>query len=201
MPPPAHDACIMRVPTSQQGCLDESTSRLAKEAVLQPRPKGLRPPQIVGSALEASEDEQHAPHSQGAERAPVAHSKATAQARRSDGMVSMSTAGTSCNRAATRTSQPSEMCLLGSPQNASDSQPTPVHAKPVSSLQQVLDKGAERGGRLHFVKFETSRVEDAIQFIERKGLHRAMNHSCGNLPGVLQACLPFVPQHKLDTSQ
>ena len=27
-------------------------------------------------------------------------------------------------------------------------------------------------GRLHFVKFETSRVEDAIAFIEAKGLHR-----------------------------
>jgi type II pantothenate kinase len=27
-------------------------------------------------------------------------------------------------------------------------------------------------GRLHFVKFETGRVEDAIAFIEAKGLHR-----------------------------
>ena len=27
-------------------------------------------------------------------------------------------------------------------------------------------------GRLHFVKFETSHVEDAIAFIESKGLHR-----------------------------
>ncbi len=29
-----------------------------------------------------------------------------------------------------------------------------------------------RAGKLHFVKFETSRVEDAIDFIEAKGLHR-----------------------------
>ncbi len=27
-------------------------------------------------------------------------------------------------------------------------------------------------GKLHFVNFETSRVEDAIDFIEAKGLHR-----------------------------
>lgn len=27
-------------------------------------------------------------------------------------------------------------------------------------------------GRLHFVKFESARVEDAIAFIEEKGLHR-----------------------------
>lgn len=27
-------------------------------------------------------------------------------------------------------------------------------------------------GRLHFVKFETSRVEDCIDFISAKGLHR-----------------------------
>lgn len=26
-------------------------------------------------------------------------------------------------------------------------------------------------GKLHFVKFETSRVEDAVAFIEAKGLH------------------------------
>lgn len=29
-----------------------------------------------------------------------------------------------------------------------------------------------RGGRLHFVKFESSRIEDAIAFIEAKGLHK-----------------------------
>lgn len=34
-----------------------------------------------------------------------------------------------------------------------------------------------RAGRLHFVKFETSRVEDAIQFIEAKGLHRCKGRS------------------------
>lgn len=27
-------------------------------------------------------------------------------------------------------------------------------------------------GRLHFVKFESAKVEDAIAFIEEKGLHR-----------------------------
>ena len=32
-------------------------------------------------------------------------------------------------------------------------------------------KGAARGGRLHFVKFETSRVDEAIDFIKRKRLH------------------------------
>lgn len=32
-------------------------------------------------------------------------------------------------------------------------------------------------GRLHFVKFESSRVEDAIQFIEAKGLHRCKGSS------------------------
>ncbi|GLI70548.1 hypothetical protein VaNZ11_015467 [Volvox africanus] len=33
-------------------------------------------------------------------------------------------------------------------------------------------QNSQRGGKLHFVKFETSRVEDAINFIEAKGLHR-----------------------------
>jgi pantothenate kinase len=28
------------------------------------------------------------------------------------------------------------------------------------------------GGRLHFVKFETSKVEDCVRFIEQRGLHR-----------------------------
>jgi hypothetical protein len=32
-------------------------------------------------------------------------------------------------------------------------------------------------GRLHFVKFETNRVEDAIDFIEAKGLHRYQTKS------------------------
>eukprot|EP00798_Chlamydomonas_sp_ICE-L_P004401 gene4401-14526_t len=32
--------------------------------------------------------------------------------------------------------------------------------------------GTARGGRLHFVKFETNRVDDCIAFIEAKGLHR-----------------------------
>ncbi|GLC40183.1 hypothetical protein PLESTB_000260200 [Pleodorina starrii] len=33
-------------------------------------------------------------------------------------------------------------------------------------------QNSQRGGKLHFVKFETSRVEDVIDFIEAKGLHR-----------------------------
>jgi bifunctional damage-control phosphatase, subfamily II, fusion protein len=39
---------------------------------------------------------------------------------------------------------------------------------------------AQRGGRLHFVKFETSRIDDAIEFIKRKKLHRVRD---GCTPG------------------
>lgn len=30
----------------------------------------------------------------------------------------------------------------------------------------------QAGGKLHFVKFETSKVDECIEFIESKGLHR-----------------------------
>jgi len=43
---------------------------------------------------------------------------------------------------------------------------------PVPAEHAAGPNGTGRGGRLHFVKFETSRVEDAIAFIEAKGLHR-----------------------------
>lgn len=33
-------------------------------------------------------------------------------------------------------------------------------------------QGGQRGGKLHFVKFESSKVDDCIDFIEAKGLHR-----------------------------
>ena len=33
--------------------------------------------------------------------------------------------------------------------------------------------GGAGGGALHFVKFETARLGQAVDFIERKGLHRA----------------------------
>jgi hypothetical protein len=45
----------------------------------------------------------------------------------------------------------------------------------VSGRQACADGpscGLNPAGKLHFVKFETSRVEDAIDFIEAKGLHR-----------------------------
>ena len=32
--------------------------------------------------------------------------------------------------------------------------------------------GGQKGGKLHFVKFESSKVDECIDFIEAKGLHR-----------------------------
>lgn len=36
---------------------------------------------------------------------------------------------------------------------------------------------AHRGGKLHFVKFETQKVEECVAFIEAKGLHRSVDGS------------------------
>ena len=48
-----------------------------------------------------------------------------------------------------------------------------------------LAGGMPRGGRLHFVKFETSRVDDAIEFIKKKGLHRVRSRDpCDRKPTV-----------------
>ncbi|CAD7700634.1 unnamed protein product [Ostreobium quekettii] len=41
--------------------------------------------------------------------------------------------------------------------------------------------GNGRGGRLHFVKFETSRVQDALDFIETKGLHNKVHRDDGTV--------------------
>ena len=53
-------------------------------------------------------------------------------------------------------------------------------------------KGAARGGRLHFVKFETTRVDEAIDFIKRKRLH------CGNSsdPSASQSTVQVLRQFK-----
>ena len=49
-------------------------------------------------------------------------------------------------------------------------------------------KSAEPGGRLHFAKFETSRVEEAIAFIEQKQLHQAHGGGGGGTGVTLQVC-------------
>ncbi|EFJ47392.1 hypothetical protein VOLCADRAFT_61514, partial [Volvox carteri f. nagariensis] len=54
---------------------------------------------------------------------------------------------------------------------------TPSGSPPVNSegLSQASSRSPQQNsqrGKLHFVKFETNRVEDAINFIEAKGLHR-----------------------------
>ncbi|KAF5829353.1 fumble-domain-containing protein [Dunaliella salina] len=50
-------------------------------------------------------------------------------------------------------------------------------AEGIPATHQTVGSTISRGGRLHFVKFESSRVEDAIQFIEAKGLHRCKGSS------------------------
>ncbi|KAG2443313.1 hypothetical protein HYH02_009380 [Chlamydomonas schloesseri] len=42
----------------------------------------------------------------------------------------------------------------------------------LSQSTRSAAQATQRGGKLHFCKFETSRVEEAINFIEAKGLHR-----------------------------
>lgn len=34
--------------------------------------------------------------------------------------------------------------------------------------------GVHNAGRMHFVKFETARIEDCLDFIQAKGLHRTL---------------------------
>lgn len=46
-----------------------------------------------------------------------------------------------------------------------------------SNLKPPLPSSLSPPGRLHFVKFESSRVEDVIRFIEAKGLHRHRGRS------------------------
>lgn len=52
--------------------------------------------------------------------------------------------------------------------------PDPADGQAAAANGQASSNNSapSRGGRLHFVKFESSRVEDAINFIEAKGLHR-----------------------------
>ena len=42
-------------------------------------------------------------------------------------------------------------------------------------VQHTLKTAVPRAGKLHFVKFETQRINDCIDFIEAKGLHRTHN--------------------------
>jgi hypothetical protein len=54
--------------------------------------------------------------------------------------------------------------------------------EPRNSMSSSSEKGRQ-GGKLHFVKFETSRIHDAIHFIEQKQLHRRRNGgSCTDGP-------------------
>jgi hypothetical protein len=50
-------------------------------------------------------------------------------------------------------------------------------------------KGASRGGRLHFVKFETSRVDEAIDFIKGKKLHCVQSSNPTTRSGTVQVLI------------
>ncbi len=43
------------------------------------------------------------------------------------------------------------------------------------TVQRVFRSALPCAGKLHFVKFETQRINDCIDFIEAKGLHRTHN--------------------------
>lgn len=59
----------------------------------------------------------------------------------------------------------------------------------------VASEKAARGGRLHFVKFETRNIEDAIRFIEQKQLLRSRSNN-GEAVAPLQARLSaFTARH------
>ena len=65
-------------------------------------------------------------------------------------------------------SDASSIPVHGSSASVEHAQQHEAHKKHTAA---AYAKGAGRGGRLHFVKFETSRVEDAVDFIKRKRLH------------------------------
>lgn len=68
------------------------------------------------------------------------------------------------------------------------------HVKPVdlghSLLLEDLARGASAcgAGRLHFVKFETAKVHQAIDFIEEKGLHRCISMNSGSGRSSADSC-------------
>lgn len=119
---------------------------------------------------------------------PNAHSAGLAQAQTPDG-----------SSAAVRQPDPAHNGVPATPPQ----QPTNSHKPPQSSKadaqsnhtlpsrlsQQSLGAASEkaaRGGRLHFVKFETRNIEDAIGFIEQKQLLRSRSTN-GEAVAPLQA--------------
>ena len=52
---------------------------------------------------------------------------------------------------------------------------TPLSAFVLLEAWHSTNRVCLRAGKLHFVKFETQRIDDCIDFIEAKGLHRTHN--------------------------